>query len=444
MRSPADMEIIQIDITNACTRHCSNCTRFCGLHTQPFFMDLETFKRAVNSLQGYDGVIGLMGGEPTLHPQFGEILKYYCDHVPEYRPPAIVKSVTSSFRQTVERVIYQRGHHRGIWSSLGAGYYRYFEEIQDRFPYQVLNDHNHDDQHKSILIPRRELGISDEEWIPLRDRCWVQNLWSASITPKGAFFCEIAASLDILFDGPGGWPVEPGWWKRKPEDFADQLHWCEMCSLALQVPAISADAETELMSPGIYEKLKDRDCWKIRTGHYQVLKPEECKADKEHDYRKTWFLPNGGNEKERVSPTFSTLYPHILDTASRDGKGTLTLEQVQKLEFPDFVLLSDTAPSAEKLEVLKHNIFNPGIFYDFGPEGVFFNRRAKALAGKSEIELDNRLKLLWPKGKRVKHRFSQLGHLSLYERICQKLLCIRQRGMFLLPEWLFRVFGGSL
>ena len=62
MRSPADMQIIQIDITNACIHNCSNCTRFCGLHRKPFFMDFATFKKAVDSLAGYRGIVGVMGG----------------------------------------------------------------------------------------------------------------------------------------------------------------------------------------------------------------------------------------------------------------------------------------------------------------------------------------------------------------------------------------------
>ncbi len=77
------------------------------------------------------------------------------------------------------------------------------------------------------------MGISDEEWYPLRDACWVQNKWSASITPKGCFFVKLQGALDMLFDGPGGWLIEKDWWKRKPEDFGDQLHWCELCGIAL-------------------------------------------------------------------------------------------------------------------------------------------------------------------------------------------------------------------
>ena len=77
MKSPAQMKIIQIDITNACPKRCSNCTRFCGHHQKPFFMDFETFKKAVDSMKGFGGIVGIMGGEPTIHPEFENFLEYY-------------------------------------------------------------------------------------------------------------------------------------------------------------------------------------------------------------------------------------------------------------------------------------------------------------------------------------------------------------------------------
>ncbi|PWT29253.1 radical SAM protein [Butyrivibrio fibrisolvens] len=68
--------IVLIDITNACTERCSNCTRFCGNHKKPFFMDFETFKRAVDSMEGFPGLVALIGGEPTLHPEFERFMEY--------------------------------------------------------------------------------------------------------------------------------------------------------------------------------------------------------------------------------------------------------------------------------------------------------------------------------------------------------------------------------
>ena len=39
-------------------------------------MDFDTFKRAVDSLQDFPNMVGIIGGEPTLHPQFEEFALY--------------------------------------------------------------------------------------------------------------------------------------------------------------------------------------------------------------------------------------------------------------------------------------------------------------------------------------------------------------------------------
>ena len=67
----------------------------------------------------------------------------------------------------------------------------YAEVIQDTLKFEGLNDHSNAMYHQPILISRKEMGISDETWQEIRDNCWINMQWSASITPKGAFFCEI-------------------------------------------------------------------------------------------------------------------------------------------------------------------------------------------------------------------------------------------------------------
>src|SRR5579863_7791615 len=97
MKSPADMRVIQIEITNACPKRCSNCTRFCGHHKEPFFMDFETFKQAVQSLKGFKGVVGIMGGEPTIHPEFEKFVKYFKENFGEDDPSGVCRKPTSNF-----------------------------------------------------------------------------------------------------------------------------------------------------------------------------------------------------------------------------------------------------------------------------------------------------------------------------------------------------------
>ena len=39
-------------------------------------MDFETFKQAVDSLKDFPGMVGIIGGEPTVHPQFEKFANY--------------------------------------------------------------------------------------------------------------------------------------------------------------------------------------------------------------------------------------------------------------------------------------------------------------------------------------------------------------------------------
>ena len=228
MKSPRHMRIIEIDITNACDKRCSNCTRLCGHQAKPFFMDFDTFKRAVDSLDGYQGIRSIMGGEPTLHPEFERFIRYLGSKFPERKNPFVYPQ--KDFIRQVHRVeldnfeMINDGMERidivgpGMFSNMGASYKKHYEIITDILPFQGLNDHLNPIYHQTALITRKELGIPDDEWVTIRDNCWLQNEWSAGITPKGCFFCEVAGVLDMLLDGPGGWPIEPGWWNVRRQN----------------------------------------------------------------------------------------------------------------------------------------------------------------------------------------------------------------------------------
>lgn len=292
MKSPAEHDVVQIDLTNACSLSCSNCTRFCGHYTNHFFMDFETFKKAVDSMEGHTGLIGIMGGEPTLHPEFEKFVEYYASKLgPRTFSRQALQPIKKFNEHIVGKDLLDIGVKRGLWTMLGKRYADNYELIQEVFDCQYINDHKHDGTHQALLITRKELGIPDDEWIKLRDNCWIQNYWSPSITPKGAFFCEVAGALDTLFKGPGGWPIEPGWWKRKPEDFGDQLQWCEMCSGALKVPRTQANTEIDDISPKLLSKLKEVNSPKIGKKKYKLFDSSEHE-DTEYEIKPGGYMPD--------------------------------------------------------------------------------------------------------------------------------------------------------
>ena len=289
MRSPSEQMVIMIEITNACQYSCSNCTRFCGNHKKPFFMDFETFKRAVDSMKGFKGVVGIIGGEPLLHPEFSHYIDYLRSNS-DFNSSMMIKEGFSPLpkdyikyahvKHWAEMAI-AKGGSLCLFTSIPKLYHKHNEIINDVFGYQRLNDHSYPSFHQPILISRKDLGIDDENFYKLRDACWIQNTWSSSITPKGAFFCEVAAHLDMLFDGPGGWEIEPGWWEREPKDFKEQLNYCEMCGAALETFSRDANEGIYDVSESIYKKLKKIDSPLLKSNKINLVRTEKNIIDGE-------------------------------------------------------------------------------------------------------------------------------------------------------------------
>lgn len=272
-------DTIQIEITNACTKSCSNCTRFVGHHKKPFFMRYDQFVEAVESLLEFPKMtgpgpkIGVMGGEPLIHPEFKKFCKYLHSKVPR--------------------------EYTGLWTTFPEGYEDYRGIIAETFGNIFLNDHTRGDiMHKPILVGAEELPLNEWQRWYMIDQCFFQRAWSASINPNGAFFCEIAASMSMLLDKTHtangkriGWKVEPGWWTRSPLLYHDQIReFCSICGLAMPVKMRSSTDLVDDVSPAWVERLKDKSP-RVKAGKY-VLHDLKLSQDqrplakyKEVDYR---------------------------------------------------------------------------------------------------------------------------------------------------------------
>ncbi len=267
MRPIYEATVAQIDITSACNLSCANCTRMVG-HTRPgYFMSTECFIDAVASLDGFPGRIGIMGGEPALHPKFSDILAIFRDMVPDRRK-------------------------REFWTS-GWNWHKHAGEINATFDADLIayNDHTqHDGKHQPLLVAVGEVVEDRVLRAELIDACPFQASWSPSIRNNGAFFCEIAGALSDLM-GVNGWPIEKGWWNKTPEQFKDQVDtFCNRCGGCLPLEAHSdgrggRDGPTvDLVSQGNLDMLLMASSPKAKAGHVQVfdrkITREEIEANK--------------------------------------------------------------------------------------------------------------------------------------------------------------------
>lgn len=261
MIDPKYQWAIQIDVTNACTRQCSNCTRFVG-HKTPFLMTPKDFYNATMALKDFPSdsppsphvsvtnkVVGMLGGEPLLHPDFEELCEIMADVIPEKK-------------------------HRGLWTGLNWQRTRYAGEIEATFGYINNNKHDGEVRHSPILVAIDDVVQDENERRRLIEDCWLQRMWSGSITPKGFFHCEVAAAFDELFDGPGGLPIEPGCWQRPLSDFQDQIdRWCHRCGIPLNLKGrIDSENRDDISSTNL-EALGNS--LRIVTGCYVLYKGKQ-------------------------------------------------------------------------------------------------------------------------------------------------------------------------
>ena len=194
--------------------------------------------------KGYTGKLGVIGGEPTVHPDFESVCR------------VIRWDWTSS------------GRWLALWTSGGPKYEKHKTLIDDAFSWIAFNDKTDPMCHHQPMTMASKDMVQDEELrAELIDNCWVQKIWCPSITPKGVFFCECAAAWDRLLDGPGGWDIESDWLNYGPEEYKDQMWACQLCGMCVP-QSDSKLGEPEKHSASVMQEFEKHD---IDTAGKMVL-----------------------------------------------------------------------------------------------------------------------------------------------------------------------------
>jgi len=232
-------------------------------------MDLDMFRKAIRSLEGWPNGIGIIGGEPTIHPQFREICYILKDELRVPKPKL------------------------GLWTSGGVRYEQHKDLIDQTFRMVALNPHTELQKnvclHQPLTIASEDV-IEDKEYLwALIDDCWAQRAWCPSIAPKGCFFCEVAYALDVLLDGQGGYPIEPNWWRKEPRDFRDQVErYCRYCGMAIPMQRVPLGSGKELISPTLLELFKQHNLRRLGEDDVEVFDRKLTKEEIAKN-RANWF-----------------------------------------------------------------------------------------------------------------------------------------------------------
>ena len=241
MKAPGDYRptwrggVIQIHITRACDLSCNNCTQGSNLAGKPVMITLENFEKAVKSLSGYHGVVGIFGGNPVLHPKFKDI----CEILKSYIP----------------------FENRGLWSNNLRGFGKICRETFnpafsnlnvhcDRDAYNEMKrdwpECNpiglHDSRHSPPYVAMKDVIDDQSHMEELIENCDINKLWSAMTCQVNgklyAYFCEIAGAQAMLTnDESTGLLVDdyPNWWKLPIANYVHQVDkHCFNCGIPLK------------------------------------------------------------------------------------------------------------------------------------------------------------------------------------------------------------------
>ena len=326
-------------------------------------MTPETFRVALASLREWwrpGRVIGLIGGEPTLNKHFEEICRIFRE---AFNPGATThgcRPIRDFNSYAIER-LFDRSNGKGLWTSFGPRFMDYYEVITDTFSHWNPNDHSTGEGvHQTSLVDAREMcaaiGIDWSQWPALRDACWLQNRWSAAITPAGqAYFCERAAQLDTLYNGGKlGWDIEadPEWWKRTPAQFGDQLSICEMCSMALPGPGQVDRLERDIIGKRHLERLAQLGSPAIKRGQYEAFDPAVHVQRRQIQRHDNYVGPTGVRVARDNKFVYGKFVSCVVVCVGRAQHLALTLPN--NLQQVDELIVVTTSTDAATQEVVRN------------------------------------------------------------------------------------------
>jgi hypothetical protein len=276
---------MQIDITNYCILGCLYCSRY-NRHLrkdQRKHMSVEQIGKALDSLITWPTKIGIIGGEPLLHPDFIKICEMIRGKFPQ------------------EKV--------ALWTSGGKNYKNLLPIINRTFGFVAYNEHNVDQlktcKHQPLTVAIKDVIQNKKLRRTLIDDCWVQRTWCPTINHYGAYFCEVAAAQDVLLnEGQHAWSVVPRWWDKVPSQFQDEVNiFCDNCGMAIPMEREFITKRTEKFSPSILKEFREKNLLKSADKDIDLFNHQFTKEEIINNIR-TWTPGNyrGDLREDEIAP----------------------------------------------------------------------------------------------------------------------------------------------
>lgn len=169
-------DLIEIDLTYLCNLHCNNCNRSSAQAPEDVHISLDTIRQFVDdslSSKRRWARIRLLGGEPTLHPDFQLILEELMRYQIQF-PETSIQVVTNGYGRKVQTILGALPKSIYIENSSKIG------ELQPSFgPFN--------------LAPQDSFAYKGADY---KNGCSIVSTCGMGLTPQGYYPCAVAGGID--------------------------------------------------------------------------------------------------------------------------------------------------------------------------------------------------------------------------------------------------------
>lgn len=204
---PINMHRLEIDLTYECQLRCSNCSRGCTQmpsDSEISKAQIIEFLESSTAQERRWNKVRILGGEPTLHSGFLEIISVMHQWFEKNLPEADVKVVSNGAGKFVRETYYKIPESWRTESS--------FKDGTDPDYFDPVN-----------IAPMDIPAYENEDFTKA---CWVAMECGMALTPNGYFPCSVAGAIDRMFAINGGRATLP----KDTEDMQNELSkYCALC-----------------------------------------------------------------------------------------------------------------------------------------------------------------------------------------------------------------------
>lgn len=181
--------LLELDITYLCNLHCLNCNRSCTQAPEALHMDIGQLREWVDEWLARKQRwrrIRVLGGEPTLHPQFDAVIAEL-ERYRTWNQDCLIEVVSNGYGARVQHVLARLPSHIWVENSNKTS------RVQPSFgPFN--------------LAPCDDRAYRNADY---RNGCAIMEECGMGLTPLGYFPCAVAGGIDRILSGGRGYLTLP-------------------------------------------------------------------------------------------------------------------------------------------------------------------------------------------------------------------------------------------